>query len=465
MIQRILRFLTHDLWVFISHGLWVEDIRTLEWTRRLMLRSARVAVLVGERVMEGRYSLRASALTYSTLLSLIPFLAVAFSVAKSFGAQEALYPILRTYLAAGQGEIIDNIVLYVNRTDVKALGTVGLIFVLVTVVMVIGNAEDAFNDIFGIQRARPWSRKFADYVSVTIIFPILLLAASGLTATLSSARLTEGIFGTLHVRDFVLTLLQAARFMAIWFAFAFLYVFLPNTRVRPGPAAVGGVAAGSAWLLAQWGYVHFQVGVSRYNAIYGTFAALPIFLVWLYVSWFIVLLGAELVHAVHVVHGESRERRAGPLSARDRKRLALRLAIIEAERLDAGRLPLGETHLIEELGGLSARQVRAVLDTLDKSGIFQALERADGEFTHILRQSPDRLRLIAILEAFEREGRCEQPLAASVVDEFLELFEKQLREHPLNMTLRELKDTVSPALLFGPDGKRLGTPPVPEEVG
>jgi membrane protein len=404
------------------------------WPRRLGLGLLRILVLVLERVLGGRYALRASGLTYTTLLSLVPFLAFAFSVAKGFGVQELLEPLLKTYMVAGQVEIAESVLRYVQQTNVRALGTVGLVGVLITVILLIGSVENAFNEIWGVARPRSWARRFTDYLSVTVVFPILLLAASGVTATLASSEMQSRLGA-------VLPLLQLGRYAAVWFAFSFIYMFLPNTRVRLGPAVFGGVLAGSAWLLAQWGYVHFQVGVAGYNAIYGTFAALPIFLVWLYLSWVIVLLGAELAHAVQRVHGESLERRARPLSARDRRRLALRLAVAEAERLDAGAAPVTESELLDRLGGLSAGQARPVLDGLDQSGVLQPVELEGGEVAHVLRHSPDRLNAAELIEAFEREGRDEQSLSDSAVDQCLAEFECALRGHAMNRSLRDLAES------------------------
>jgi membrane protein len=423
IVRRIYRFFTETLWSI--------DSRVLRWPLRFGLGLLRILALLVERVLGGRYALRASGLTYTTLLSLVPFLALAFSVAKGFGAQELLVPLIKTYLVAGQAEIAESVLSYVEQTNVKALGTVGLVGILITVVLLFASVENAFNEIWGVARPRSWARRFANYLSATIVFPILLLAASGLTATLASSALQTQL-------EVVLPLLQLGRYFAVWVAFSFLYVFLPNIRVRLIPALFGGVIAGSAWLLAQWGYLHFQVGVARYNAIYGTFAALPIFLVWLYLSWVIVLLGAELVHAVHRVHGETLERRALPLSPRDRKRLALRLAAAEAARLDAGHPPLSESELLQQFDGVSAGQARPVLDGLDRSGVLQALELESGELTHVLRHSPDRLRLAELLEAFDRQDRPERALPASPVDDCLQAFDEALRRHPSNKSLREL---------------------------
>lgn len=245
--------------------------------------------------------LRAAALTYTTVLSLVPFLAIAFSVLKGLGVQNALEPLLQQ-IAGDSQETIARIIGYVNNTNVKSMGAIGLVTLIMTVIALLGSIEEAFNAVWGVAETRTLQRRFSDYLSVVVVGPILLLVATSMTSSLQSQWLVQWLIQYTYLGDAILLLFRLVPYVVIWIAMVFLYLFIPNTKVRFGSALLGGILAGTAWQLAQWCYFHFQVGVANYNAIYGTLAALPIFLVWIYTSWIIVLFGLEIVR-MHQLKG------------------------------------------------------------------------------------------------------------------------------------------------------------------
>src|SRR5512133_3827601 len=240
--------------------------------------------------------LRAAALTFYTLLSLVPLLAIAFSVLKGLGVQNSLEPVLRQ-VAGDSQEAVSLIVGYVNNTNVKSLGVIGLVFLFVTAVSLLESIEESFNAICGVSENRSPQRRFSDYLSVIIVGPVMLLAATSITSGLQSKWLVRWIIERVYFGDKILLLFQMLPYVSIWITTIFLYMFIPNTKIRLASAILGGILAGTAWQITQWGYFHFQVGVANYNAIYGTLAALPVFLVWIYTSWLIVLFGLEVVCA------------------------------------------------------------------------------------------------------------------------------------------------------------------------
>ena len=240
--------------------------------------------------------IRAAALTYTTMLSLVPFLAIAFSVLKGLGVQNALEPLL-LQLAGDSEETISRIISYVNNTNVRSMGAVGLVMLVLTVLSLLGSIEDAFNATWGVRENRPFQRRFSDYLSVVIVGPMLLLAATSMNTSLQSQWLVKWLIVNTYLGDTILLLFRMVPYLFIWLAMTFIYIFIPNTKVKLGSALLGGILAGTAWQIAQWAYFHFQVGMANYNAIYGTLSALPIFLVWVYTSWLIVLFGLEVVRA------------------------------------------------------------------------------------------------------------------------------------------------------------------------
>lgn len=241
--------------------------------------------------------LRAAALTYSSMLALVPLLAIAFALLKGMGAQNALEPVLLKLAGESSAETVSRIIGYVNNTNVKSLGAVGILMLVLTVISLLGGVEDAFNNIWGVRESRTLSRRFSDFLSVVVVGPILLLVAMSLTSTMQSQSFVQWLINYTYLGQPILMAFRLLPYLSIWVAMTFLYIYIPSVRIRLGSALLGGVVAGTIWQVVQWGYFHFQLGVANYNAIYGTLAALPIFLVWLFTSWIIVLLGLELVKA------------------------------------------------------------------------------------------------------------------------------------------------------------------------
>lgn len=266
--------------------------------KRLVLRFFRVLVLVWRGFTEDDLLIHASALTYATLMSLVPLLAIAFSVLRGLGAgQEQLNKLLEWKQRMPQEfqSFIDQIVTVVSHTNFAALGWIGLAALILIAVMVLGSMETSFNRIWAVKRARNPLRRIANYISILVVVPILIGMASTVAASLRSPAVVErlgiaaGIYGYL---------LRLTPLIGTWAAFVFLYTMIPNTRVSFSAAGLSGLITALLWLGWQKLYVSMQVGVARYNAIYGTFATIPIFLAWLYTGWVIVLLGAEISFAI-----------------------------------------------------------------------------------------------------------------------------------------------------------------------
>ena len=230
--------------------------------------------------------LRASALTYTVALSIVPILALAFSVVKGFGGSDRLQPLVEQYLPLGSAGASKQIMTYIENVNSAALGSAGGAFLLITVISTMGTIEQALNTIFDVPQSRSYFRKFSDYLSVLFTVPLLIVAALGVTAVFS-VRISQFPFLT-----------QLAPYLFVWGAFFFLFTFFPYTRIQYPAALIGSGVTAILFQLAQWGYVRFQVGVANYRAIYGALATLPIFLVWTYLAWALILFGAELTAAI-----------------------------------------------------------------------------------------------------------------------------------------------------------------------
>lgn len=357
----------NGLLTFFSTTLWELEPDHYRGVRRHGLRYLQIIALVARDFWLDQCPLRAAALSFTTILSLVPFFALTFAVLKGLGVQNKLEPLILEQVTAGSQQMISNIVLYINNTNMTSMGAVGLVGLIVTVIALLANIEEAFNVIWGVRETRSLYRKFSDYLSVVVSGPLLLLAATSITTSLQSQALVKRFISTTYLGDILLFGFQLVPYFSVALALVFLYIFIPNTTVRFRSAIIGGLLAGASWQIAQWGYIHFQVGVSRYNAIYGTMAALPVLMIWIYTSWLIVLFGVEMVYAHQNLRTFLREQRAGSLSHSVKELLALAVLQDIAAAFHTGKAAWTAEQLAEDLD-VPLRVVRELLDLLSVSG-------------------------------------------------------------------------------------------------
>jgi len=367
---------------------------------------------------------RAAALAFATTLAVVPFLAVAFSIAKGFGFQNSEFTRgLLIRLTAGNREAVAAIVGYISNTSVKTLGTVGLLLLFGTVVSLLAVVEKTFNTIWGVKASRsPW-RRLSDFMAVILACPLLFIVTVSLTATLHStavvrlAREVE-LFSALY-----LTLLKGLPWLAAPAALFFIYAFIPNTRVRPEAAATGAVAGGVLWQVSLAALIRYQTFFAmNYNAIYGSLAQVPLFLLWMYLSWAIILFGAEVSFAVQHRETFAQEARAAAYSFGDRHRLAALALGFMSRSFAAGAPPLSNDALAQRLGA-PVKLVNEVLYMLAAAGIAAKLDAPGGE-TFTLARPPQDVRLLDVLEALSRFKESEETLEMHGRFEFVgELFD------------------------------------------
>jgi len=344
----------HDL-------LWVREPKST-WGRRL-LTPGRYALALLRDLLEGEINLRAMSLVYTTLLSLVPLLALAFSVLKGFGVHNQLEPILNRALSplGDQAAVISaNIIGFVDNIKVGVLGSIGIALLLYTSVSMISKIEASFNYIWKIKQERGFTQRFGEYLSVLLIGPVLVFSALALTASVRSSTVVTTLalyepFGTT-----ILLVTKVAPYVLIIAALTFIYSFIPNTRVKLGAAAAGGLFAGIAWESASIGFAKFVSGASSYSAIYSSFAILIILLIWLYVSWVIVLFGCRLAfyvqHPRHLVGAID----VRPPASREAEYLPLRLMMLVVRRFTSGQPPLAFADIERMMAADNERLNRAV---------------------------------------------------------------------------------------------------------
>jgi membrane protein len=367
--------------------------------------------------------LRAHALTYLTLLSVVPLLALAFALIELVGGSEQVMRLLVQQFAAGSPEAVDWILDYVGRVKFGALGTIGGALLILTTLLAVGNVEHALNAIWGVTKQRPWVRRIPDYLAVVVISPVLLGVALSLGTSLDSQwlvrRLLENpLFATLYDAG-----LRQAPTVLVIAGLTFLYWFLPNTDVKPRSALLGGVVAGVLFSVAQGLYVGLSVGVAQYDAIFGGFAALPLLMVWIYFEWAITLLGAEVAYAHQTLPLYRREVRGAPAGPAARERIGLGVALAIAKAFRSGERPWDEDALSEHLD-VPLRTVREVIAQLEKAGVVAPVADSTRSGVWQLARPADRVHVADVLDALR--GPRETPfglreLAVPVEAVFLEL--------------------------------------------
>lgn len=391
----------------IKNLLWEQNPADLSLLQRILLRQIQTAALVVRDFGVNQCLLRASALTYYTMLSLVPLLALTFALLKAFGVQNLLQPLIIEKLNVGDGRVADIILGYINNTQVTQLGAVGLIFLIIAVVSLLTNVEKSFNHVWGVKSVRPLLRRFSDYLSVILAGPVLIISAISMTSTLTSNSLVQKFIEMEMIGSLILLLFKVTPFFFMWLAFTGLYVFMSNIKVEWRAAFVGGIVGGTLWQIAQVGYVHFQVGVGRYNAIYGTMAALPIFMVWLYLSWVIVLFGLGVCYAKQNLRTSGRDLRGAEVSRNSFEQIALALLVTLADRFSKGEPALSNEQLAKYLF-IPPRLCRSIIALLLEIGFVSELCTLAGRCNYQLGRSADNLSLAEILKKMGDFG--EEPL-------------------------------------------------------
>jgi len=376
-------------------------------------------------IQEGGLNYRAMSLVYTTLLSLAPLLAVSFSVLKAFGVHNQMEPFLLELVAplGRQGEeIVDRLIGFVNNIKVGVLGFVGFGMLFYTVLSLLQKIEDSFNYVWRTKKSRSFQRRFSDYLSVLLVGPVLVFSALGLMASMASTEIVRIIvrqepFGTLY---YLLGLVLP--YLLIIGAFTFAYRFIPNTHVSFRSALIGGIVAGIGWRGAGWLFAEFVVNSAQYAAIYSSFAILIVFMIWIYVSWLILLIGAQVAfyhQHPRYIHLAERDVR---LSYRLLERLALLVMYLIAERFHQGEKPWTTDTLSQRLG-LPDIIVEKILDMLAKRNLV--LVATQGHRGFIPSRDLSAITVADILEAIRTSPDDALPvgqgnLSVPAVDRLLE---------------------------------------------
>ena len=358
-LKKLYTFLTYDIWR-ITHQ--------KDSSKRIGAYNVIKTFILAFRNVKGyQLNTRASALTYSSLLSIIPLLAVLFAIAKGFGFQNIVQSELFRYFG-GQKEIMENAVSFIDQSLEYAktgvfLG-VGVVLLFYTVVNLLSAIEKNFNDIWRVKKGRSIYRMFTDYFALFLVAPIFLIVNAGLSLFLHSVSKSSEVIG------FVANpLLEATPYLITIFLFTFLFIYIPNTKVKFSAALFGGVFSGIFFQIFQYFYINGQIYISKYNAIYGSFAALPLLLLWLQMSWFICLFGVMLTFSFQNVHKFSFENESKNISRRYKDFVLLLISTLIIKRFEKGETPYTADELSQE-HKIPTQLTNDALYILEKTGII-----------------------------------------------------------------------------------------------
>ena len=399
---------------FISHRIWKIRISKVDKQQGFLIKQLRVISLAIKGFNEDNCLVSATALTFYTLFSIVPILALVFAIAQGFGYEKTLQEqILSSY--PEYSSILSNAFVYANSMLATTRGGViagfGILLLLWSVMKLLISIENSFNDIWEVKRGRSWVRKTTDYLTIMLVSPLLLIVSGGLTVAIQT-KLGSWDF---HMLGFLGTfLVNVIAYLLLAGVFAFLYVVLPNTKVNFKPAFTAAIVATILFELLGWAYIKFQVGANRMNAIYGGFAALPLFLIWLQYGWYIVLFGAELAFANQYVDNYELEEDIRNLSERYKKIISLMIANLVAKRFYNGEKSLNVLQISEQLD-LPVRLTKNMTNEFVETGVFVEVKTlVDDEIVYQPGVTESKFTVQFIIDTIEKRGVNTLPINESV---------------------------------------------------
>jgi membrane protein len=429
---------------FLNHNLWRLRIDKLTKKQGFLLKQIRIFFLAIKGFNDDKCILKATALTYYTLFSIVPVIALAFAIAKGFDYQETLKQIISLKFS-DQKDILNQAFLYADKmlanTKGGLIAGVGIILLLWSIIKLLSSIENSFNDIWGIKRDRTWTRKITDYLSIMLIGPIFIIISGGLTIWLKTS-LNDVASNVELITPIQIVFLKLFSFSLIWAMFVFLYMALPNTKVTFKVSAFGSLIAAILFELLQWAYVSSQIGVAQYNKIYGSFAALPLFLIWIQYTWFVVLYGAELTSATQNVEHYELENDINNISDRYKRVIALMIANQVVKNFTEGKTALTSHEIATKLD-LPLRLAKLIINEFIETGVLNEVKILnDTETGYQPAISDAKLTVKFIIDKLDEKGVNQLPIDDSkelaTVNSLMKDMDEVLNTTKGNMLVKDL---------------------------
>lgn len=389
---------------FLIKEIWLIRNKGVSPTKAFLIKQVKIILITIKGYRENNVMLSASALTFYSMMSVVPIVAMAFGIAKGFGFEKMLTEQLTNKLS-GQQEVLKWIITFANSMLEKTKGGlvagVGLVLLFYSVMRVLGNIESSFNEIWHVKQSRSWFRKFSDYLAIMLIAPIFIILSSSFTVYISTQihTIVHKIELLGYLAPVLVFLVKMIPYTLVWVLFSFIYIVMPNTVVKFSSGIIGGIIAGTAFQVTQWAYLKFQIGMSNYNAIYGSFAALPLFMIWLHIGWQIVLFGAELSYATQNYEKYELGSEASNISVSYKRALSLLIVYNVVKAYHLGEKSPNISDISKKLE-IPSRVTRDIINNLNESGILSKViidEKTDYSY-----QPAIDINKLTIKEVFDR---------------------------------------------------------------
>jgi len=399
-LERLKVFLTKDIWSF--------DLKSKGPLRRALGNTVKVVVIAIRTFLDDKVMAHAAALTYSTLFAIVPILALIFAVARGFGFENIVDSLLKNGII-GENETLNTVMQfidgYMQYVSSGAFVGIGLLFLLWSVYSLADNIEGNLNQIWHIKKSRGMGRKITDYFSLILLIPIGIICLSGLSV--ATKKILEGMEGYMLLGGFVKFLISAMPYMVAGLIFTGFYMFMPNTKVRFKYAVIPGLIAGCLFQALQNLYFSGQLSLSSYNAIYGGFAALPLFLFWLNLSWSIILFGCELAYVSQNNDNFNYFKEPDKISRRHQDYYCLMVMSCICKRFNLHQPALNRRELAGELR-VPIRYVISSLDTLSDAGLLETVIQSDElEPSYVPSTDPAKITVLFVLSRINNTGYCD----------------------------------------------------------
>jgi len=435
---------------FFKNGIWEIQLKNLSPLKAFSVKYLRIILLASRGFARDNCQKTASVLTYYSLLNLVPVVAVAFAMAKGFGLEKLIEKqILQMAEKANwQADITTQLISFshnlLNQAKGGLIAGVGIVLLFWTVISIMGKIEESLNEIWEIKKSRTLIRKFSDYITMMVLGPVLLIISSSATILVASqVKVIVNKIAVLGVFSKVIfLLLNLLPYASIWVLFTMLYLIMPNAKIAVRSAILGGVAAGTIAQIVQWVYIKFQIGVASYGAIYGSFAALPLFLGMLQMSWMIVLFGAEIANANEHYETFGFHPDYSRMSVSSKKILMLRIFHLLTKKFSLGEKPLS-VHQIAYALEIPVRLVRQFLFELSDVGlVVETTKGIKGEVAFQPGRTIENITVKFALDEYEKYGTTKIPDYQSDEAEKISRYFKDISEtiekSPSNLRVKEI---------------------------
>ncbi len=427
---------------FLKTEMWDIHKKNISRSKSLTIRHLKIIILAFRGFRDDRCHIRASALTYYTLLSIVPVFALIFAVSKGFGFEQTLQLQLHESFR-GHEEVLNQVVNFstnlLARTRGGLIAGIGAIVLLWTIIKLLSNIEYSFNAIWKISVHRTYIRKLTDYISIAFICPLLFILSGSFTVYIA-ARVTSIVK---LPSTYTIVITSLIPYFLVWILFTFVYLIMPNCRVKIKSATVAGIIAGTIIVFIQWLYIHFQIGVTSYNAIYGSFAALPLFLILVQVTWMTVLLGAEIAFATQNIEDYEFNYSAKHISDNMKKIISVRIACLIVKNFCADIPPLTFKQISHKLE-IPILLTRELLDELVKANIIVKIpvDPVKMNFTFFPAHSVDKISIFYVINALNSHKHKELPVIKSdeldTIKTCINDFRNTLETSPSNILLKDI---------------------------